>query len=134
VLIRLGVDEEEASPFERRAGPIIEGMRQRASEIAREEFDRTMKRIGPDPEVEGHLAAMAKALVSKLLHEPSARLRQASTDGRGGERLMAAAVEMFGLAVEGAPTGERAEPEVARRVDKLRSGNRTRTVGDRCSG
>ena len=106
MLIRLGVDEEEASRFERKAGPIIEAMRQRASEIAREEVDRTMKRIGADPEVEEHLAAMAQALVSKLLHAPSARLRQASTDGRSGERLVAAAVEMFGLAVEGAPTGE----------------------------
>ena len=106
MLIRLGVDEEEASRFERKAGPIIEAMRQRASEIAREEVDRTMKHIGADPEVEGQLAAMAEALVSKLLHAPSARLRQASTDGRSGERLMAAAVEMFGLAAEDAPTGE----------------------------
>ena len=101
MLIPLGVDEE-ASGFEQKAGPIIEAMRQRASEIARQEVDRTMKRIGADPEVEEHLSAMAKALVSKLLNAPSTRLREASTDGRSGERLMAAAVEMFGLAVEGA--------------------------------
>jgi glutamyl-tRNA reductase len=110
MLIPLGVDEE-APGFERKADPIIEAMRQRASEIAREEVDRTMKRIGADPEVEERLSAMAKALVSKLLHAPSARLRQASTDVRGGERLMAAAVEMFGLAVEGAPTGESSDGE-----------------------
>ena len=91
-----------------RAGPIIEGMRQRAEEIAREEFDRTMKRIGADREVEEQLAAMARVLVSRLLHEPSARLRQASTDGRSGERLLAAAAEMFGLAlVEGDHRRER---------------------------
>jgi glutamyl-tRNA reductase len=105
MLMTLGVDEE-ASGFVRKADPIIEAMRQRASEIAREEVDRTMKRIGADPEVEERLSAMAKALVSKLLHAPSARLRQASTDVRSGERLMAAAVEMFGLAVDCAPTGQ----------------------------
>jgi len=111
MLIRLGVGEEEASGFERKADPIIEAMRQRASEIAREEVNRTMKRIGADTEVGEHLSAMAKALVSKLLNAPSTRLRQASTDGRSGERLMAAAVEMFGLAVEGAPTGESSDGE-----------------------
>ena len=94
---------EETSGLDRKAGPIIEAMRQRASEIAREEVDRTMKRIGADPEVEEQLAAMARALVSKLLHGPSARLLQASTKGRGGEMLMTAAVEMFGLAVEAGP-------------------------------
>jgi glutamyl-tRNA reductase len=113
VLIRLGVDEEEAPRFERKADPIIEAMRRRASEIARAEVDRTMKRIGADPEVEEQLSAMAKALVSKLLNAPSTRLREASTDGRSGEQLMAAAVEMFGLAVEGAPTGQRVEPRAA---------------------
>jgi glutamyl-tRNA reductase len=103
-LTRIAVDEE-ASHFERKAEPIIEAMRQRASEIAREEVDRTMKRIGADPEVEEQLAAMARALVSKLLQAPSARLRQARTDGRGGERLMTAAVEMFGRVGRGRAHG-----------------------------
>ena len=102
----VGVTEEEASRLEREAGPIIEALWRRASEIAREEVGRTMRRIGADPEVEERLAAMAEALVSELLRPPSARLRQASTDGRSGERLMHAAVEMFGLAVEGAPARE----------------------------
>src|SRR5690349_11685000 len=103
MLMRVGVDEEEVSRFERRAGPVIEAMRQRASEVAREEVDRTMKSIGGDPEVKEHLAAMAKAVVSQLLHLPTARLRQASTDDRSGERLIAAAVEMFGLGMEARP-------------------------------
>jgi glutamyl-tRNA reductase len=87
-------------------GHIIEAMRLRASEIARAELERTVKRIGADPEVEAQLAAMAQALVSRLLHPPSARLRQARRDDRNEERLMAAAAEMFGLPVEGAPTRE----------------------------
>ncbi|HUK66351.1 MAG TPA: glutamyl-tRNA reductase [Anaeromyxobacteraceae bacterium] len=82
---------------ERRAAPIIQALRLHASEIAREELHRTMQRIGADAEVESRLDAMAHALVSKLLHVPSLRLKEAGTAGAGGERLMAAAVEMFGL-------------------------------------
>jgi len=82
---------------ERRAAPIIKALRTKASAIAREEVDRTVKRIGADAEVKSRLDAMAHALVAKLLHVPSLRLKEAGTAGAGGERLMAAAVEIFGL-------------------------------------
>jgi len=81
---------------ERRAVPIIQAMRAQASEIAREEVDRTVKRIGGDAELETRLGALANAIVSKLLHQPSTRLRRAGT-APGGDQLMAAAVEIFGL-------------------------------------
>jgi glutamyl-tRNA reductase len=87
---------------ERRAAPIIQAMRAQASEIAREEVDRTLKRLGPDPEIETRLDALANAIVSKLLHHPSTRLRRAGT-APGGDRLMAAAVEIFGLPTDAAP-------------------------------
>jgi glutamyl-tRNA reductase len=89
---------------ERRAAPIIQAMRAQASEIARDEVDRTLKRLGSDPELETRLHALANALVSKLLHAPSTRLRRAGADGEGGERLMAAAVQIFGLPADRAPT------------------------------
>jgi glutamyl-tRNA reductase len=92
---------------ERRAAPLIQAMRQHASEIAREEVDRTVKRLGGDPEIERRLAALANAVVSKILHAPSARLRQAAADQAGGERLIAAAVEIFGL---GSPSAAGAQP------------------------
>ncbi|HVI75499.1 MAG TPA: glutamyl-tRNA reductase [Anaeromyxobacteraceae bacterium] len=100
--------EEELARFrrdqaERKAAPIIQAMRQHAAAIAREEVDRTVKRLGADPEIERRLDAMANAVVSKLLHAPSTRLRRAGVDGVGGEQLMAAAVEIFGLPVDGAP-------------------------------
>lgn len=101
------VHEDEASCVEREADPVIEAIWRRASEIARGEVDRTMRRIRADREVEERLVAMAEALVSELLRPPSARLRQATTDGGSGERLLTAAVEMFGLAPEGEPTPER---------------------------
>jgi glutamyl-tRNA reductase len=66
-----------------------------------------VKRLGADPEIERRLDAMANALVSKLLHAPSTRLRRAGVDGAGGERLMAAAVEIFGLPLDGAPPAAR---------------------------
>ncbi|GEJ58243.1 glutamyl-tRNA reductase [Anaeromyxobacter diazotrophicus] len=106
------VIEEELARFrrdqaERKAAPIIQAMRQHAASIAREEVDRTVKRLGADAEIERRLDAMANAVVSKLLHAPSTRLRRAGVDGPGGERLMAAAVEIFGLPLDGAPPAAR---------------------------
>lgn len=101
------VDEEVArharERAERRAAPIIQAMRRHASAIAREEVERTVRRLGGDPELGRRLDAMANALVSKLLHAPSTRLRQAGAAGAGGDRLMEAAVEIFGL--RGPPPG-----------------------------
>jgi glutamyl-tRNA reductase len=82
---------------ERRAVPIIAAMRSRASAIAREEVERTARRLGGDPELEKRLDALAGAIVSKLLHEPSVRLRQAGQDVEGGDQLMAAAARIFDL-------------------------------------
>lgn len=86
---------------ERRAVPIIRAVRSRAAEIAREEAARTAHRLGGDPEVARRLDALASAIVSKLLHAPSARLRQAGADGPPGEALMEAAREIFDVPAAG---------------------------------
>jgi glutamyl-tRNA reductase len=80
---------------ERRAAPIIAAVRHRASAIAREEVERTVRRLGGDPELERRLDALAGAIVSKLLHQPSVRLRRAGQDVGGGDQLMAAAARIF---------------------------------------
>ena len=80
---------------ERRAAPIITAVRHRASAIAREEVERTVRRLGGDPELEKRLDALAGAIVSKLLHQPSVRLRRAGQDEEGGDQLMAAAARIF---------------------------------------
>ena len=80
---------------ERRAAPIITAVRHRASAIAREEVERTVRRLGGDPELEKRLDALAGAIVSKLLHQPSVRLRRAGQDVEGGDQLMAAAARIF---------------------------------------
>ena len=47
------------------------------------------------PALEKRLEALAGAIVSKLLHEPSVRLRKAGSDEQGGQELMAAAARIF---------------------------------------
>jgi glutamyl-tRNA reductase len=86
-----------AAEAERRAVPLIREIRTRAAAIAREEVERTLRRLGEDPDLAKRLDALAGAIVSKLLHVPSARLRQAARDGGPGDALVAAAVEIFEL-------------------------------------
>jgi len=82
---------------ERRAAPLIAAVRNRASAIAREEVERTVRRLGGDPELEKRLDALAGAIVSKLLHQPSVRLRKAGQDEEAGDELMAAAARIFDI-------------------------------------
>ena len=100
--------EEEVTRFsrdlaERRAAPIIAAVRGRATAIAREEVERTVRRLGGDPELERCLDALAGAIVSKLLHQPSVRLRRAGHDPQGGDELMAAAARIFDVQAEAGP-------------------------------
>ena len=106
------VDEEvrkyARAEAERSAAPLIQEMRTRASAIAREEVERTLRRIGEDPELARRLDAMAGSIVSKLLHAPSARLRQAVCDGGANDPLVAAAVQIFDLSAATAVRGDAA--------------------------
>ncbi len=92
---------------ERRAAPLIQAMRTRASAIADEEVARTVRRLGDDPEVQSRLSAMAGAIVSKLFHAPSARLRRAGADGDPGEALLAAARRIFDVSSDVRPPRQR---------------------------
>jgi glutamyl-tRNA reductase len=98
------VQKAARAEAERRAAPLIQEMRTRASAIAREEVERTLRRLGEDPELAERLDAMAGSIVSKLLHRPSTRLREAARDGGPGEALVSAAVRIFDL---GGPGGAR---------------------------
>jgi glutamyl-tRNA reductase len=101
--------EEELSRIaradtERRAAPIIAELRTRAATIAREEVERTLSRLGEDPELARRLDAMAGSIVAKILHQPSARLKEAVCDCSGeGEAILEAAVQIFGLETAGEP-------------------------------
>jgi len=90
---------------ERRAAPLIRELRSRASAIAREEVERTLRRLGEDPELARRLDAMAGSIVAKLLHAPSTRLKRAVCGGGAGEALVAAAVQIFDLPPDGGRRG-----------------------------
>ncbi len=80
--------------------PILAAMHARGEEIRKQETERVLRRLGgTDPELRRQVEALSRALVSKLLHEPSARLRQESNPVRS--RLYAGAIrDLFGLDVE----------------------------------
>jgi len=82
----------------------IVDLRRRALNIRNQSLDDALRRIrqGQDPEAVMH--ELARALTNRLVHEPSARLRNADDEQRA--RLLAAARELFGLPGEEAVDGE----------------------------
>jgi glutamyl-tRNA reductase len=53
--------------------------------------------------MERRLDALAGAIVSKLLHQPSVRLRRAGQDAERGDELMAAAARIFDVQGDAGP-------------------------------
>ncbi len=65
----------------RRCAPVIEALYQKAETICQAEVARTLRRLGPlTPHQERLVQAMGKAIVGKLLHEPTAYLRELPPD------------------------------------------------------
>jgi glutamyl-tRNA reductase len=95
----------------RAALPVLGRLRRQAEEIARAEAERTISHLGPlDDKARRSVEAMALAIVNKLLHGPTARLKKAVASG--DTDLPAAAERLFGLEAE--PLGDPAlqdEPE-----------------------
>jgi glutamyl-tRNA reductase len=94
--------EEEATLFEswRRGAqlrPVLSAMHARGEAIRRQEIERVLHRLGEkDPEVRDEIEALSKALVTKLLHAPSTRLRNEIDPVRS--RLYVETIrELFGL-------------------------------------
>lgn len=76
------------------AGPVVAALRARAEELRRAEVGRVAKALGPQPAQA--LDAASRALVAKLLHEPTVRLKEAAGTPRG-DRLAEALRSLFGL-------------------------------------
>ena len=91
--------EEELRAFhargrERSAVPVLGRLRAHAQAIAGAEVERTLASLsGLDERQQKSVRAMASAIVNKLLHGPTARLRAEAGDGP----LADAAAELFGL-------------------------------------
>jgi glutamyl-tRNA reductase len=94
--------EEEVERFEEwRHGeelrPLLSAMHTHAEAIRRHEVERALRRLGRvAPEIEEQVDALTRALVSKLMHGPTQRLRD-ETDPLRSDRFARAAVELFGL-------------------------------------
>ena len=104
VLIAEEVARFIRSKTARDAVPILGQLRRRADSIALAEAERTLAVFGEGLSVKhrASVEAMAKAIVNKLLHAPTTRLRTAGEAGpEEAARVAAAAAELFGLADEG---------------------------------
>ena len=93
---------EEVENFEiestaRQAAPLVASMREGAGRIRSAEMDRFSKRLSALSDTErDSVEALTRAIVAKLLHEPSVRLKaQAGTPQ--GERNAAAVRDLFDL-------------------------------------
>jgi glutamyl-tRNA reductase len=82
----------------RSAAPVLAELRRRADAIARTEAEKTLHQIGEDLDDRRRksVEAMAQAIVNKLLHGPTARLRRAAELGVEGP-LADATAQLFDL-------------------------------------
>jgi glutamyl-tRNA reductase len=94
--------EDEVAEFGRRyreldVEPLLAALRRRAERIREAEVERTLRKLGDvDPATADQIARLSRSLVKKLLHEPTARLRERAGEG-GGDDAAAAARELFGI-------------------------------------
>ncbi|HLD92629.1 MAG TPA: glutamyl-tRNA reductase [Anaerolineales bacterium] len=77
--------------------PVIRGLRQQAENIRHEELQKTLRRLpNLTPEQQEQIGALTRSIVRKLLHNPTAHLRQRTTD-ENNDRYAAVARQLFGL-------------------------------------
>jgi glutamyl-tRNA reductase len=77
--------------------PLIADMRQGAEAIRQTELEKTLRRLPDLTEAErDHIEAMTQALVKKIMHAPTTRLRVEATSPRASE-YAAVARALFNL-------------------------------------
>lgn len=81
--------------------PVVVELRQRAERIRQQEVERTMRFIGEvDDETKQHIHHLSRALVNKLLHEPTIRIKELAhtlADNEDADTYMSAICDLFGL-------------------------------------
>jgi len=75
--------------------PLVTALRERVEEVRQTELDRVAPRLD-DPDARAALDAATRALVNKLLHEPTVRLKESAGTARG-ELYADALAELFAL-------------------------------------
>ncbi len=88
--------------------PVLARLRQRAEQIAKAEVERTLAALGEGltDKQRKSIEAMGRAIINKLLHEPTTCLRTSAHEDEGQE-LAHTAARLFGL-TEGLPSGQQA--------------------------
>ena len=77
--------------------PLLADLRQRAETIRRGEVERARQRLGPlNADQEAALDAATTAIVNKLLHPPTAHLKEVARNGRAAE-VVELVRRLFGL-------------------------------------
>jgi glutamyl-tRNA reductase len=99
----------------RAALPVLVELRKRAARIAQAEAEKTLAIAGPalDEKARRSVEAMAQAIVNKLLHAPTYRLKEAAAHGNSD--LPGAAAALFGL--EEPPPPQRSRHAAAKDTD-----------------
>jgi glutamyl-tRNA reductase len=98
----LGIVEEElgryrATTTAREAAPLVTALREHAEGVRSAELDRIASRLsGLDETQRAAVEALTKSIVSKLLHEPTVRLKDAAGTAKG-DRLSDALRDLFDL-------------------------------------
>lgn len=79
--------------------PYVVELRQRAERIRQSEVDRTMRYLGSvDDQTRAHIQHLSRAIVNKLLHEPTVRIKELAHHDEA-EFYASAICNLFGLAV-----------------------------------
>ena len=77
--------------------PYVVELRQRAERIRQAEVERTMRFLGPvDPVTRDHIQHLSHALVNKLLHEPTVRIKELA-HAEDAELYVSTLCDLFGL-------------------------------------
>jgi glutamyl-tRNA reductase len=95
--------DEEVATFTRRyreleVEPLLAALRRQAEAIRERELERALGRLGDvDEETAQQMAQLSRSLVTKLLHEPTVRLRELAAEG-GVDEMSEALRELYGIA------------------------------------
>lgn len=80
---------------ERQAVPVIAHMRREAEKVRKAELERALRRLDHLPEEDKeHIRALTVALMNKLLHGPTVRLKD-GVKGNEGRRVLQAAAQLY---------------------------------------
>ncbi|MEX1247428.1 MAG: glutamyl-tRNA reductase [Anaerolineales bacterium] len=77
--------------------PVIRGLREQAENIRQNELQKTLRRLpGLNQKQQEQISALTHSIVGKILHNPTARLRQRAA-GENGDHYAELARQLFGL-------------------------------------